>query len=248
MTPSRTVIGVHLDMVCQPSHPSPRSLGVGENHYLCTACVFNARYRSAAGSQTSDGHLVTLLHQAVGKVVDMTLHTPSARETKVADHQDAHARRGSYHQVAGADSVRLRACNVCQLVYEGGAASCHCQSFSELPRGREAAAVGSCRGCKGAFKIIQNIRQSCSHICSCARSSGNLTSALPAPAWPASMLPILLAVSAAGAVLELKRFVHRGGSSEAEFDDVQVQQEEILKDMLQVGLEEHIDCFAGASS
>ena len=117
--------------------------------------VFNARYRSAAGSQTSHGHLVTLLHQAVGKVVDMTLHTPSARETKVADHQDAHARRGSYHQVAGVDSVRLRACNVCQLVYEEGVACCHCQSFSGLPRGREAAAVGSCRGCKGAFKNIQ---------------------------------------------------------------------------------------------
>ena len=62
------------------------------------------------------------------------------------------------------------------------------------------------------------------------------------------MLPILLAVSAAGAVLELKRFVHRGGSSEAESDDVQLQQEAKLKELLQVGLDEHTDCFAGATS
>ena len=62
------------------------------------------------------------------------------------------------------------------------------------------------------------------------------------------MLPILLAVSAAGAVLELKRFVHRGGSSEAEIDDVQVEQEDKLKEMLQVDPDEHTDCFAGAAS
>lgn len=48
------------------------------------------------------------------------------------------------------------------------------------------------------------------------------------------MLPIWLAVSAAGAVLELKRFVHRGDGAEAELDDAQVDKEEKLKEMLTV--------------
>ena len=51
------------------------------------------------------------------------------------------------------------------------------------------------------------------------------------------MLPVLLAVSAAGAVLELKRLVQRGGGSgsEPQLDpDVQARKEEELKDMLQV--------------